>query len=69
MLLKSRWLAIIGFILLAVGVYLAVTRQSWAYPGLVLVVGCTFIAVVLLIDEWSSGHPVPERDTDTSSSP
>ncbi len=53
MLPKVRWLAVVGTIVLALGLYLALARQAQLYLGLVLVAGCICWSAVLLINEPS----------------
>jgi hypothetical protein len=54
--LKLRWLAIIGAIVLAIGLYLAFDRRAQYYPGLVIVVGCVTLAVFGLANHDPRGE-------------
>jgi hypothetical protein len=62
--LKARWRAIIGSVILAVGLYLSFIGQTRFYPGLVLVVGsvCWIVFLILNDPSWSN-HEV-RRDPD-----
>src|SRR6185436_14782037 len=54
MTVKLRWLALVGTIVLAAGLYLAFGRQAQYYPGLVIVVGCVTLVLFGLAnhDPW-----------------
>jgi hypothetical protein len=56
---KMPALGVAGVIVLAIGLYLAFARRPQFYPGLVVVAGCVFLAVFLLLNEAGWSRPDP----------
>ena len=48
---KMPALGVVGALVLAIGLYLAVAGRSRLYPGLVIGAGCVCLATFLLINE------------------
>ena len=62
-LLKSRSLGVVGTAILMVGLMLAVMKKPDTYPGLIMVLGATFLIAFLLMTEqgWSRRDPAPSH--------
>jgi hypothetical protein len=66
--LSAPWLAVVGTIILVVGLYLSITDRTTPFrAGLVLLAGCFFWVVFLGINEPARHEKEPGPDAERSS--